>query len=454
MIDDRGKRGRWPSLRMVMILMFTAGIIMSGLLLTIAFRVTEQYNETRQATDEFLACQNAVYIVRDTIDELSERARNFIVTGNMAEVDAYFDEVESERSMDNAVEELKRYLLEERALQQLNTAIQLHNRMAKMQRHAMRLAMEAYGREAADYPLLSEIRLSEDELALTTEEQLAQALDMLFNLDYTHLKSQVDVRFRLCKEALMVSMTSRQQSASNELGRLLHRQRALITVMAASLLLVLIFVKTLVVSPINRLVTDIQRNAAASVKGASEISFLADTYNRIRGHMEAVNSRLSYEAAHDVLTGLYNRSAFEEMKSRNRDENFALLILDVDYFKQVNDKYGHDMGDRVLKRVADVLQKTFREADKVCRIGGDEFCVIVIGVTSSSEKIIREKLEKLAETLWQPEGDVPGVTVSVGGAFSDRLAGDESVLKKADRALYHVKEKGRNGCAFYGEETP
>lgn len=452
MTDQRENRRRWPSLRMVMVLMFIAGIIMAGLLLSIAFRVTEQYNETKRATDEFLSCQNAVYIVRDTIDELSERARNFIVTGHVEEVSAYFDEIETKRAMETSVEELKGYLTEERPLQQLNTAITLHNMMAKMQRHAMRLAMEAYGQEAADYPLLSEIALSADELALTPEDQLAQALDMLFDLDYTHLKGQVDVRIRLCKDALTVSMAKRQQGASEELERLLHRQRTLITVMAASLLLVLIFVKTLVVSPINRLVADIREKAAAAVKGASEITFLADTYNHMRGQMEAVNSRLSYEAAHDALTGVYNRSAFEEQQSRSRDENTALLILDVDYFKQVNDKYGHDMGDRVLKRVAQVLKTSFREADKVCRIGGDEFCVIVIGVTSSSEAIIREKLRSVAETLRQPEGDVPGVTVSVGCAFSDRLAGDESIIKQADRALYHVKQQGRNGCAFCGEE--
>ena len=98
------------------------------------------------------------------------------------------------------------------------------------------------------------------------------------------------------------------------------------------------------------------------------------------------------------------------------------------------------------------MQNTFRKADKICRIGGDEFCVIVIGVTSSFEAIIREKLDRAAKTLRQSEGDVPGVTVSVGCAFSDRLAKNDNILKKADRALYHVKERGRNGFAFYGEE--
>ena len=452
MTEQRERRRRSPSFTLFMILMFIAGITMSGLLLSITMRVTEQYDETKQATDDFLSCQNAVYIVRDTIDKLSERTSNYIVTGSLKEVAAYFDEVETQRVMEKSVEVLKAYLTKERTLQQLNTAIDLHNMMAKIQRHAMRLAMEAHGQEATDYPLLAEIELSAEELSLSPEEQLSRALDMLFSLDYTHLKGQVDVRIRLCKEELTVSMTNRQQSASQKLEQLLNRQRTLITVLAAGLLLVLVFVMTLVVAPINRLVKGIQTKADVAVKGSAEIIFLAETYNRMRGQMEAANSRLSYEAAHDALTGLYNRSAYEEMQAKCAGKNIALLILDVDYFKQINDTYGHDMGDRVLKKVAHVLRCSFREADMVCRIGGDEFCVIVVGMTSVAENVLREKLEKLAEALRKPEGDMPGVTVSVGCAFSDRLLGDEPIVKKADRALYRAKENGRDGFCFYTEE--
>lgn len=435
-----------------MILMFVAGITMSGLLLSIAARVTEQYDETKQATDDYLSCQNAVYIVRDTIDELRERTMNYIVTGNLKEVTAYFDEILTARAMDKAVEVLKSYLTEERSLQQLNTAINLHNMMAKMQRRAMRLAMQARGQDISKYPLLSEVKLSAEELSLSPDEQLAQALDMLYTLDYTHLKGQVDVRIRLCKEGLTVSMTNRQQSVSRELEQLLQRQRTLITIMSAGFLLVLVFVMTLVVAPINRLIKLIQKKAEVAVRGSSEIIFLAETYNHMRGQMEAANSRLSYEAAHDALTGVYNRSAFEEMQAGCAGKNIALLILDVDFFKQVNDTYGHDMGDRVLKRVAHVLRASFREADMVCRIGGDEFCVFVVGVTSAAENVIGEKLVKLADTLREPEADVPGVTVSVGCAFSDRLSGEESIIKKADRALYRVKKNGRDSFCFYTGE--
>ena len=451
MSDQKDNRRKGLSLRMVIVIMFIAGVAMSGVLLSIAFRVTEQYDKTRRAENDFLACQNAAFIVQDDIDMLDERAQNFVVTGSDSEAALYFDEVQTKRSMETAVEELKG-LAEEKALQQLNTAIRLHSMMAAIQRRAMRLAMEARGLDAAEYPMLLESQLTEEERALPAEAKLSRALDMLYDQNYTYLKGQVEVRIRLCRDMLTTALNNRQQSASNELGRLLKTQRTLITCMVAALFLVLVFIMTLVIYPIDRLVKGIQAKEAVTVKGASEITFLAETYNDMRGQMEAANIKLGYEAAHDALTGLYNRSAFEEIQARIEGEHIALLLLDVDFFKEINDRYGHDMGDRVLKRVGQVLLRSFREADKICRIGGDEFSVIVIGVTSAAEEIIRKKVRAAADILREPEGDVPGITFSAGCAFSDQIREGESIFKAADLALYHVKEHGRNNFAFYGKQ--
>jgi diguanylate cyclase (GGDEF)-like protein len=166
--------------------------------------------------------------------------------------------------------------------------------------------------------------------------------------------------------------------------------------------------------------------------------------------MQEANKKLSYEAAHDPLTGLYNRSSFELLQKQHRDRGFALLLIDVDKFKHINDTYGHDMGDKVLIRVARVLQDSFREADKVCRIGGDEFCVIMLDAASSVKDTIREKVAAVEKALSTPENGIPPVTLSVGVAFTDAQKDGESLYKNADRALYKVKEGGRNGCEFDG----
>lgn len=94
-------------------------------------------------------------------------------------------------------------------------------------------------------------------------------------------------------------------------------------------------------------------------------------------------------------------------------------------------------------------EKAFRSIDYVCRIGGDEFAVIMVDVTSDLKYTIEDKLKYVGEELAKTEGEVPAVTLSVGVAFSDRKNPGESIFKDADKALYHVKENGRNGCAFY-----
>lgn len=92
---------------------------------------------------------------------------------------------------------------------------------------------------------------------------------------------------------------------------------------------------------------------------------------------------------------------------------------------------------------------SFRSIDYVCRIGGDEFSVIMVDVTSSLKYTIEDKIKYVSEELAKAESEVPAVTLSIGVAFSDRENPGESIFKDADKALYHVKENGRNGCAFY-----
>ena len=123
-------------------------------------------------------------------------------------------------------------------------------------------------------------------------------------------------------------------------------------------------------------------------------------------------------------------------------------MIDVDKFKEYNDTYGHDVGDRVLKRVADVLSGSFRSEDFVARIGGDEFCVIMQHVNSDLRPLVEGKLRAINEKLGVPLDGLPVITLSIGAAFGDRLEADEDIFKDADDALYRVKRAGRGHFAF------
>jgi diguanylate cyclase (GGDEF)-like protein len=147
--------------------------------------------------------------------------------------------------------------------------------------------------------------------------------------------------------------------------------------------------------------------------------------------------RLNRDAQTDPLTGLGNRRSLEFSLSLLEAEGraFAAIVLDIDHFKQVNDKHGHEVGDQVLRRLAELMRRCCREGDLLCRTGGEEFLMLLPGASLD-----------VATVQDTPVPPVGAVTVSLGVARWDGEAGSEPVeaLSKADRALYLAKQSGRN----------
>ena len=160
---------------------------------------------------------------------------------------------------------------------------------------------------------------------------------------------------------------------------------------------------------------------------------------------------LQKQAATDELTGLPNRRAFIDTAENlfRKSENISLFILDIDHFKQVNDTWGHDIGDEVLKALASVGRVSSRKMDIFARIGGEEFVAALPGTDLKQAMEIAEKLRnviehKSFEFKWKDDNAIP-FTVSIGVA--QRQPGEHDVgvvLKRADEALYQAKEGGRN----------
>jgi len=213
-------------------------------------------------------------------------------------------------------------------------------------------------------------------------------------------------------------------------------------------LVLVIFISGQVRKPLTRMVKGMRGHRSVSPTGAAELRFVTATYNEILEENQRTHSQLTYEASHDTLTGLYNRSAYE-MFIRNTDEHIALLIVDVDKFKKVNDTYGHAVGDKILQRVAEILRQSFRSVDILCRYGGDEFVVIMTRVNSSMGQLVLNKIAHANELLQNPEDGLPKASLSVGVAFSDRQNPKADIFRDADSALYRVKDAGGCGCCIY-----
>ena len=171
-------------------------------------------------------------------------------------------------------------------------------------------------------------------------------------------------------------------------------------------------------------------------------------------------SRMRREARHDALTGLANRAAFVEAVQAAIDRNtrgdrpFAVLYLDLDHFKDVNDSLGHPVGDTLLRRVGERLQEHVRSTDRVARFGGDEFAVIVssVGDPMDAAAVASTLIAALDEPFWI-DGNEIRTAASVGvSVYPGNEAGPEVLLSQADMALYRAKADGRGTFRFFTDE--
>lgn len=154
----------------------------------------------------------------------------------------------------------------------------------------------------------------------------------------------------------------------------------------------------------------------------------------------------------DGLTHLYNAGYFHKYAGEvtKKLHDGSLILIDIDYFKQVNDAHGHQMGDTIIKTVASALQHNFRDGDMVARLGGDEFVVLVDYKTTVDE--LETRCEKILKQLVCEGQEVP-VTLSIGGFIFEKETAYEELYRKADQVLYEVKESGRNGYKFMREDA-
>ena len=173
---------------------------------------------------------------------------------------------------------------------------------------------------------------------------------------------------------------------------------------------------------------------------------------------DSVASDRAHFGEHDVMTGLLNKIAFQEIVDRilhiDADATSALLVIDVDNFKGVNDEFGHAVGDKVLIAIAHELQNTFRKTDIIGRFGGDEFVVLMTQLPDShvarkkAEEIIKSVLFRCLKQL------NVSASVSVGIAISGDRDTQLSLFEKADQALYEAKRTGKAKAVIYGERVP
>jgi diguanylate cyclase (GGDEF)-like protein len=237
---------------------------------------------------------------------------------------------------------------------------------------------------------------------------------------------------------------------------------AVVSVLA--ILLGVFIVGRIMSGSVERLVDGAQRFAAGDrdhrieIRVPPELNQVAQEFNRMIGRIHESEDALADLAHRDSLTRLLNRRAFDDAlvevfaRQKRLGERFALLMLDLDYFKRVNDTYGHAVGDDVLREASRAIASEVRPFDRVFRIGGEEFAAILGGVDSKDARTAAERLR--ASVAAHPvaiEGKAIHTTVSVGVAMGEPTNDPSTLLHAADAALYRAKAEGRNRVVVSGE---
>lgn len=446
-MDNQKSDGKKVSIRIIIVIMVIVALVISVLLLTATFKVATGYSNLNVNMNDYTKWQQDANNLQIGSDYLTEQVRCFVVTGKREYLDNYFIEANVTHRRDNAVESVRKLMGDTDAYRSLVNAMAESVDLMNREYYAMRMAIEGYGLELSEYPqVVQKVKLSSQDQKASAEEQRETARTMVFDDIYHSKKVAITDNIQKCLDAMDTEMEKRQREAQHSMQNTLQMQRVLIAAMILTIIITILLFMLLVVTPLLRAVTFIQKDESLPVAGSREFQFLANEYNAMHRTNASQKEELAYEASHDILTGVYNRNGYDAIQQSVDWDECALVLFDLDRFKPINDNFGHKMGDRVLARTARVIQNAFRAQDYVCRIGGDEFAVIMVNVRTDSGELIRDKVHRINDELSRPEDDIPGIHVSSGAAYGALISDFDALFREADAALYRIKNGGGGDC--------
>ena len=446
-----GVREKGVSLRATFVMMMVLSLGITAVLLFVSYRSIRSFREMSQATDNYIEMSDAAQVLMDASDYLTEEAQCYAVMGERRHLDNYLNEADTVRRREKAVETLEKRMPDSGAQRELKEALEESRKLMGREYYAMRLMMHAVGDENVPEALRA-VTLSPEDLAMTPAEQKTRAALMLHDDSYYVQKNEIREHLALCLSDLKTGTHGTQGETENRMHRVLTVMVVFIVLQSLVLLLLLWLTTSLGINPLMQAVERIKMDKNLPIIGASEFRYLAGTYNKMYAAYKKSISHLSFQASHDELTGVYNRAGYDLIVQGVDLENTAFLLVDADRFKNVNDSFGHEAGDRMIRKIAEVLKTNFRQDDYICRLGGDEFLVLMVHVGDKTRSLIEKKVETINQELSSDRDGLPPMSVSVGVSMGSAHKDAKRRLEEADQAMYLVKKQGRHGCCFYQPE--
>lgn len=429
--------------------------IVAATILAIATLIVLQLSLEAQSIEgrvsaEYQSCETAAEQLQESSDYLTTEARQYVISADASHLDNYLNELTQSDRRDSAIHVLRDHSTSEDAIESLGKARAHSDELAEVELYALRLFADAQG--VTDLPeALASIEIDEQDASLSAEDKTFKAYDLLNDTDYTTKKLQITDEIQACSDVLVRTLRTELEETNAGLVTMLTLMRLGVILLVGILAIVIASTSLLLLKPMARYATNISNDEPLEPDGAQELRLLTLAYNDMYEKTTARTKSLDHEAHNDALTGLLNRGSFDTLLTQHKG-NSALILIDVDNFKQFNDEHGHEMGDAILVEVAATLYSSFRSTDFVFRIGGDEFAVIMTNAQPDLTDVIARSIDKVASFLRDEGNGLPAATISVGVAFGSPGCADDELFAAADGALYEVKRKGRDGIAFAEEQ--
>lgn len=450
-------QSRGISLKLVGWIVSALAVIVSALLVISLQLISHEDQVVNRTYQNYLSLKETSNDVQQASDYLTEQVRLFVVNGEKVYMDNYFNEAYVVQRRDKAIEKIhalientpEHNVIHESIEAAFNESMNLMN----LEYYAMKLVCLdgniSYSINDKDNNVANYTTGIDD---IAPENRRTEALNAVFGEKYMTSKNIIANNINAALSKIDDLMHQNVEKAAADLKRLTVFQTVVIIVHVVLIGGAIIFMHVFVLAPMSATVKSLSKNEEVHVHSNREFNYMADTYNRVRAQNERVKERLVYEAEHDKLTGLYNRTGYDTLYRRMKLNRTIYILLDIDKFKDVNDSFGHEMGDKVLIRTASALEKCFNEDNAyVFRIGGDEFSILIENTSMDMDTEVIKRCKKLGEELSKPQGRIPGTTLSVGVAHGTIDDTTDTLFKKADTALYKVKHSGRANVSLYSK---
>lgn len=411
---------------------------------------TAQYYEAEYYIDEFLSASNY----------LTEQSRLFVINQDVQYLNNYCIESTQKIRRQIAVAKLDEittgdeiYSKENPSGEILMEALIISDELQITELHAMKLMASAL--EIPTEKIHSEVnsfKLPAEEINLPNEQKKKIAYNLLFDSEYQSGQKLIREKQDQAKDIINHFTKTNQDASLRRLSISVTLMQIFSGLLIALSLLMFLITYTQLLIPIAKFMNSIKEDKPLDEPHSLELGLLANTYNRINQIQIEKTTLLKEKAERDALTKLYNRQYFQQNASHltGREMDLILIIIDIDVFKQINDTYGHDIGDKIIIKVSNLIRDYLGGDQDTYRIGGDEFCVFVKNKDTSYFEELKNKISRINKFLQNPTDNLPKASISAGIAYS-KNGYSEELYNNTDKALYQTKEAGRCGSSFFEE---